>query len=169
MQCRRRKPSIKGIQTIEKTAIFPDEEIPPSILTATSKSHYLWPFSFFQASNVLEPNDYYWNAGGFSPATIHIDIGGGGAAAYITRIVLEAVMVPVMGKVRHEVRLGLTPDTMHTVYWYTGVTVDGECLTIQLVNSTDDLRRRSKILEIITHESPSWVAWRRIRVWKASM
>ena len=137
------------------------------MLTATSRSHYLWPFPLFQASNVLESNDsYYWNAGGFAPATIRIDIGST-AAYYVTRIVLEAVMVPAMGKVRHEIRLGLTQDTVHSVFWYTGVTVDGECLQIQLVKGLDDLRRRSKILEVVTHESPSWVAWRRIRVWRA--
>ena len=31
-----------------------------------------------------------------------------------------------------------------------------------------ELRRRSRYLEVMTHESPSWVAWRRIKVWKVN-
>jgi hypothetical protein len=169
MQCRRRtthKLTNSRVENTDSSKCHRDEEIPPTMLTATSKSHYLWPLSLFEASNVLEPSEYYyWNAGRFAPATLRIDIAN--TAVYVTRIELEAVMVPAMGKVRHEIRLGRTQDTMHTAYWFTGVTIDGECVQIQLVNGTDDLRSRSNILEIITHESPSWIAWRRIRVWKA--
>ena len=120
----------------------------------------------FQASNVLECSSDYWNAGSFAPAAIRIHLGS--IPVYVTRVSLEAVMVPAVGKVRHEIRTGLTTDELHTACWYNGVAIDGESLQIQLSNiAGGDLRHRSCFLEIKTHESPSWVAWRRIRVWKA--
>lgn len=143
-----------------------EEEIPPTALTATSSTHYLWPLSLFQPSNVLDSNDYYWNAGSFAPAAIQIHLGS--VPVYVTRVSLEAVMVPAMGKVRHEIRTGLTAGELRTACWYNGVTIDGEWLHLQLSNTAGgDLRSRSCFLEIRTHESPGWVAWRRVRVWRA--
>jgi hypothetical protein len=134
-------------------------------LTATSSAQYLWPLPLFHVSNVLECNGYYWNAGCHAPASIRIDLGSN--PVYVTRIALEAVMLPAMGKVRHEIKAGLTANELHTVCWYNGVAVDGEWIHLHTGNSAGDLRRRSRFLEVKTHESPSWVAWSRIRVWKA--
>ena len=142
-----------------------EEEVPASSLTASSDAYYLWPFTIFHPSNITASSDLYWNSGSFAPASIRLDLGS--APIYVTRIALEAVMLPAMGRVRHEVRTGLTLDGLHSACWYTGVAVDGEWMHFQLTEEGGGLRRRVRYLEIKTHESPSWVAWRGIRVWKA--
>ncbi len=144
---RRRKENAKLLD-VEMTA-----------LKASSDSHHLWPFSRFCPSNVLTCGDYHWNAGTFAPASIVIDLGT--LPVYVTQIALLAEMEPKTGKVCHQIRLGLTRDTLHSVCWYSGVSQHGEWLQLQL-----DARRESRFVEVVTHESPSWVAWRRIRVWR---
>ncbi len=141
-----------------------DVEIPATSLTATSSSQYLWPLSIFHPSNVLSPSDYSWNSGTYAPASIVIDLGN--PPVFITRIALLTDMLPAVGKVSHQIRLGTTSDTLHSVYWHNGVTFHGEWTQFHLIE-TGGLRRKIRFVEIITHKSPSWVAWRRIRVWKA--
>jgi hypothetical protein len=89
-----------------------EEEVPASSLTASSDAYYLWPFTIFHPSNITAANDLYWNSGSFAPASIRLDLGS--APIYVTRIALEAVMLPAMGRVRHEVRTGLTLDGLHS-------------------------------------------------------
>jgi hypothetical protein len=141
-----------------------DEEITATSLTATSRSQYLWPLPIFHPSNVLSPSDYNWNSGTYAPASIVIDLGS--PPVYITRIALLTEMLPAVGKVSHQIRIGTNSDTLHSVCWYNGVSFHGEWTQIQLIE-TGGLQRKSRFVEIITHKSPSWVAWRRIRVWKA--
>jgi hypothetical protein len=139
-------------------------EIPATSLTATSSSQYLWPLSRFHPSNVLSSSDYSWNSGTYAPASIVIDLGN--PPVCITRIALLTEMLPAIGKVSHQIRLGTTSDTVHSVYWHNGVTFHGEWTHFHLTE-TGGMQRKSRFVEIITHKSPSWVAWRRIRVWKA--
>ncbi len=127
-------------------------------LRASSDSHFLWPLPLFHPSNVLAHDKRCWNSGGSAPASIRIHLGN--TPVHVTRIALQAEMVPAMGSVSHEIRLGDTQATLRGVYWYNGICTDGEWMEINLPH------RMSCLLEVVTHSSPSWVAWRRIRVWR---
>ena len=161
MACRRRTKDTAPASTSVQSG---EEEIASSNLKASSNTYYLWPFPLFHPSNVLSNNDYPWNSGSYAPASIVLDLGP--SPVYITRIALLTEMLPAMGKVRHQIRVGITPDALHSVCWFNGVSLHGEWTQIQLAEE-GELRRKSRYIQIITHESPSWVAWRRIRVWKA--
>jgi hypothetical protein len=155
---RRLKPSTATMPADE------EEEINPSELAASSPTYYLWPFPLFHPCNVLSKTDCHWNSGSYAPAFILLDLGT--EPICITRIELLTEMLPATGRVQHQIRIGLTPDTLHNVCVYSGVVNHSEWIQIQL-GMHGYTRRRSRYIEIRTHESPSWVAWRRIRVWKA--
>ena len=166
--CRRRKPldregGDRANGTESSNSRCEEEELLPISVTSAA-SHHLWPLTLFHPSHVLFDSEFYWNAGAFAPASILLELSN--SPVYVTRISLVPVMLPAMGKVRHEIRLGLDPQTLRNACWYNGVCVDGGWIHIQL-EENGELRRRSRYLEVMTHESPSWVAWRRIKVWKA--
>jgi hypothetical protein len=133
-------------------------------LGASSASHYMWPLSLFHPSNVLvRDEEWCWNSGVFAPASILLHLGN--TPIHVTRIAMQTEMVPEMGKVSHQIRLGDTRDTLQSACWYNGVCTNGEWTDIDL---SSDPHRMSRFLEVVTHNSPSWVAWRRIRVWGSS-
>ncbi len=161
---RRRKCAKEG----NKNDATSEEEISTSTLSASASSHYLWPFSIYCASHVLTFDKNYWNSGTFAPASITIDIGT--MPVYVTRVALLTVMEPKTGKVRHQIRVGSTLEDMHSVCWYNGVIGDDEWMQVQLSDgNNNNPRRKSRFVQILTHESPSFVAWRRIRLWKANV
>jgi hypothetical protein len=162
-----------------------DEEIHPDSLTAASDTRLLWPFSMFHAANVLDRReDRWWNSGSFPPATLRLQLYG--PPASLTRIALQAEMHPTMARVKHEIRVGLSPDTMRTACWFEGVVSNREWIRFSLrsdagtahqplllplgdaehKDSSGEQRRRVRLIEITTHESPSYVSWRRVRIWK---
>jgi hypothetical protein len=64
-------------------------------------------------------------------------------------------MVPTSGAVVHEIRMG------SDVYRYSGRATDRRWIHAELSPGG----QRVKAIEIVTLESPSWVAWRRVRFW----
>ena len=154
-----------------------EEEIYPSSLTATSDTRLLWPLALFHAAHVLDRSDTcWWNSGVFPPATLRLQLHG--APALLTRMVLQTEMLPTtMVRVRHEIRVGLSPNTMRSAGWFEGVVSTKEWIQIPLddtfqwtddnhSDTTEQHRRRVQFIDIVTHESPSYVAWRRVRIWK---
>jgi hypothetical protein len=139
----------------------------------------------FHAANVLDRReDRWWNSGSFPPATLRLQLYG--PPASLTRIALQAEMHPTMARVKHEIRVGLSPDTMRTACWFEGIVSNREWIRFSLrsdagtahqplllplgdaehKDSSGEQRRRVRLIEITTHESPSYVSWRRVRIWK---
>jgi hypothetical protein len=154
-----------------------DQEVHPDLLTASSDTRLLWPLTLFHAANVLDRSDgCWWNSGTFPPATLRLQLHGGPAS--LTRMALQVEMLPATARVRHEIRVGLSADTMRTACWFEGVVSSREWIRVSLdcalqgvgdAGDTEALelrRRRVRFIEVVTHESPSYVAWRRIRVWQ---
>ena len=166
MLCRRRKADQSAMPDTHPPSSTEDE-IPPARLTATSDTRLMWPFTLFHASNVLLQSDFYWwNAGTFAPATLRLEIGG--TPARLTRIALQTEMEPATARVRHEIRVGLSREAMRTVNWFEEVVASKDWIVLSLFEDDDGHRRRRvRFIEVVTHTSPSYVAWRRIRVWKA--
>jgi hypothetical protein len=168
MACRRRKSATVARSTATLPLPPPDEEIPPTSLTATANTRLLWPLPVFQASHVLlQSDDHWWNAGTFPPATLRLELRG--TPARLTRVALQTEMEPATARVRHEIRTGLSLDAMRSASWFDGTVSTQSWIEIALY-SDDDAERRPRpvrFIEVVTHDSPSYVAWRRIRVWKA--
>lgn len=161
-----------------------EEEIYPSSLTATSDTRLLWPLALFHAAHVLDRSDAscWWNSGVFPPATLRLQLLHG-APASLTRMALQTELMPAtatLARVRHEIRVGLSPDAMRSAGWFEGVVSTKEWIDIPLdcgelqlldgdntpADTPEHQRRRARFIEIVTHESPSYVAWRRVRIWK---
>jgi hypothetical protein len=167
MACRRRKSAAVKRSATALSLPPPDEEIQPTSLTATSDTRLLWPLPVFQASHVLLHNDdCVWNAGTFPPATLRLELRG--TPARLTRMALQTEMEPATARVRHEIRIGPSLDAMRTASWFDGTVSTKSWIEIELDGCEDEERRPRPVrfIEIVTHDSPSYVAWRRIRVWK---
>lgn len=129
----------------EETEIFPS--------TATSPAEvWWWPPS--KATNALTENEeQIWNHGGYAPAYIRFEFD---VPFRCARIDLLPRMVPKSGTVVHEIRVGASE-----VYRFSGRASDRDWIHADL--NPDG--QRIKVVEIHTIESPSWVAWRRVRFW----
>ena len=62
-------------------------------------------------------------------------------------------MSPETGPVLHEIR------TASDVYRYAGRATDRQWISAELNG------QKVKTIEVVTLQSPSWVAWRRVRFW----
>ena len=124
-------------------------EITPEI--ATSDCTVWWPLLRAPPSNALTDNEEaIWNAGRFAPASIRFEFA---APVRCTRIELLPCMSPETGPVLHEIR------TASDVYRYAGRATDRQWISAELNG------QKVKTIEVVTLQSPSWVAWRRVRFW----
>ncbi len=131
---------------LEEKELFP--------ASATSPSEGIMSFwSPHPPTNALTENeDEIWNAGQFAPASIRFEFD---THIRCTRIDLLPCMEPKSGNVVHEIRTG------SDVYRFSGRATDHRWIQAEL--NPDGQRART--IEIHTLESPSWVAWRRVRFW----
>jgi len=118
-------------------------------LTAWSESRMMWPLVRFDACNVLEEGDSIWNSGKFAPASIRLKFTGG--MQRVTRVELQAEMSPLRAVVHHEIRAA------DVVVCVKGPVAHGAWIHV-------DLNCDTQLIEIVTIASPSFVAWKRIRV-----
>ena len=128
-------------------------------LTAWSESRFMWPLVRYHACNVLDPGDSVWNSGKFAPTSIRVKLTDG--PLHVTRVELQAEMNPTRAIVHHEIRAGISPGTMRVVGCIKGFVSHGAWIRVAV---NDDVQ----FLEIATVESPSFVAWKRIRVFGKS-
>ena len=129
-------------------------------LTAESAAQYLWPTVRYQACNVLDPGNSIWNAGRFAPASIVLKLTDG--PCHVTTIELLTEMSPLRAVVHHEIRGGLTPGTMRVISCIKGPVAHGTWLRVALNSEV-------QFVEVATIASPSFVAWKRIRVYAAQL
>ena len=99
------------------------------------------------AHRVLEPDDGCWNSGGFAPAWIRLDAGAG--------VEFTGVLLLPELSLDSVIHLKLRVDDRLVCEWR-GMAHSGRWLRI-------DFHGRGRVLEVLTLESASWVAWRRIR------
>ena len=125
-------------------------------ITATSDTRYLWPFDTYQASNVLCER-YVWNSGRYAPVTIRLKLSE--PVSRLTRMALHVEMYPQRGFVQHEIRVGPSPGAMRTASEFHGTSAHGDWIKVHMDESD------VQFIEVTTHASPSFVAWRRIRLW----
>lgn len=131
----------------------PEVEVFPCSTTSSSDVFWWWPSSS-PPSNVLTANeDEIWNAGRFAPASIRFTFD---MPFTCKRIELLPCMVPTTGTVVHEFRTAsnLTQIRLEAT--------DRQWIRVDFPGDG----WRFKTIDIVTLESPSWVAWRRIHFWK---
>ncbi len=126
-------------------------------LTAWSESQRMWPMARYHACNVLDAGDSIWNAGKYAPASICVKLTDG--PRRVSVIELHAEMSPIKALVHHEIRAGLSPCGLRVVGSIQGCVSHGECLRVA-VNA------EVQFVEVATLASPSFVAWRRIRLFE---
>jgi F5/8 type C domain len=97
-----------------------------------------------------------WNAGDAAPQWIQLDLG---EPTPVSEVLLNIEQTP-NGPTTHQVLGGPTPDALKPLGTLLGVTQDGHWL--ELKAKTDGVR----YLKIFTTNSPSWIAWREIEVYK---
>jgi hypothetical protein len=97
-----------------------------------------------------------WNAGGFAPRWIQLDLGQQYA---ISKVRLNVAQTPA-GHTTHQVYGGSTPNNLSLIGTLDGMTQDGQWL--ELVSSANNIR----YLRISTVASPSWVSWSEIQVFR---
>ena len=136
----RRQPQ----ETTEEVEVFPSG--------ATSDAFWWWPWQTLPSNATTANEDEVWNSGRFAPASICFTFD---APFRCTRIELLPCMEPKTGSVVHEIRTG------SDVFNYSGSATDN--VWIKAAFGGDGLRVKS--VEILTLQSPSWVAWRRVRFW----
>lgn len=96
-----------------------------------------------------------WGAGAFSPQWIQLDLGGRYA---ISKVRLNVSQSPT-GRTRHEIRGGPLPTSMTLLGVLDSTTHDGQWLEFA---TTANIR----YLKITTTDSPSWVSWCEIQVFR---
>ena len=126
------------------------------VMSLTATSDTMWSSERFHPRNVL-CEEYWWNSGRFAPATIRLRLNDG--PARLTRIALQVEMWPENGRVDHEIRAGLSPGSMRGVGWFEGSISSSDWIEIRLDSD-------AQYIDIVTNKSPSFVAWRRIKVWR---
>jgi hypothetical protein len=141
MQCRQRKMA---------------EEVEITSLIAWSDSRFMWPLARYHACNVLDPGDSIWNSGKFAPASIQVKLTD--RPQHVSRVELQVEMSPLRACVHHQILAGLTPSSMHVVGCIKGIISHGQWIHVAVNNKV-------QFLEIATLQSPSFVAWKRLRVY----
>ena len=141
MTCRRRNPA---------------EETEIKSLTASSDYHLMWPLPRYHACNVLDSGDCIWNAGKHPPASIQIKLTDG--PQHVTHMELQTEMSPLRAFVHHVIKAGKSQDTMRVAGCIRGPVSHGEWIHVAV---NDD----AQFINIATIESPSYVAWKNIRVY----
>ena len=135
---------------------FPENELIevfPRGACSSSDAFWWWPPSY-PASNALTANeDEIWNAGRFAPAGIRFTFE---TPITCSRIELLPCMSPKAGPVVHELRTG--SNNFQIVLDAS----DRQWIRVDIPNGG----WRFKTINLLTLESPSWVAWRRVRFWK---
>jgi len=126
-------------------------------LTAWSDSQLMWPLVKYHMCNVLDDADMIWNSGQYAPASIRIKLTDGPQRVAFVKLQVE--MSPVKAAVHHEVHAGPSTDSMRAVARVKCVVCHGEWLTVAV--NEDNVQ----FIEIKTIFSPSYVAWRRIKVY----
>ena len=125
-------------------------------LTAWSDSQLMWPMVRYHACNVLCDSDTIWNSGSYAPSSICIKLTEG--PKYVTSVKLQAEMSPLRALVHHEIHAGLTVDTMRSVECIKCSVSHGEWIRVAVNDNV-------QYVKITTISSPSYVAWKRIRVY----
>lgn len=141
-QRRRQQPE----RPVKEVEIFPSEA------TSSCTTWWAWPLHAPPSNALTDNEEEIWNAGQFAPAGIRFEFA---APVRCTRIDLLPCMSPEAGTVVHEIRAG------SDVYRYAGRATDRRWINADM--NPDG--QRVKSIEIVTLESPSWVAWRRVRFW----
>ena len=127
-------------------------------LTAMSSRQLLWPLPIFHASNVLSRGDAYcWNSGVYAPAVICLEVHT--APVHLARVALQVEMYPD-GDVHHEIRAGPSITETKVATKIEKHAKHGEWIHLSVSSEN------ARFILIVTHKSPSHVAWRRIRIWK---
>jgi hypothetical protein len=98
-----------------------------------------------------------WISGGGPPQWIEIELGRPGEVASIELVVAQSPD----GQTRHRVLVGTKRTDLREVAVLRGPTSDGQTLTVDL---DGDAGRGVRLVRVETTASPSWVAWREIRV-----
>jgi hypothetical protein len=106
--------------------------------------------------NVLDDADTIWNSGRYAPASIRVKLTDG--PQHVTSVKLQVEMSPLRAQVHHEIRAGLTADSMRVVGRIKGSVSHGAWVHVA-VND------HAQFIEIKTVSSPSYVAWKRIKVY----
>lgn len=131
-------------------------EVEIKSLTAWSASRMMWPLVRYHACNVLDAGDSVWNSGKFAPVSIRVKLTDG--PMYVTRLEMQVEMSPTLrGHVHHEIYAGKYTGTMREVGCVKGLVSHGSWIHVAV-------KEEVQYLEIHTLDSPSFVAWRRIRV-----
>lgn len=125
-------------------------EIFPTAATSPTDIWWWW----HPAANALTENeDQIWNAGRFAPAFIRFEFA---VPFKCTRIELLPRMVPASGSVTYKIHIGNAE-----AYNFTENSADRKWIDVHLTQTG----MRAKVIEVHTLDSPSWVAWRRVRFW----
>jgi len=133
-------------------------EITPRSVTSSSDINWISAW-LTPVSNLLLPNpNLIWNSRDFAPAWVGIDLG---SVHDVSSVALLPCMDPPSGRVVHVVRAGQTREGMRRVGTYEGDTEDSVWLLIPI-------QKQVRYIEISTILTPSWVAWRRIMVCRAT-
>ena len=107
--------------------------------------------------NVLDDADTIWNSGRYAPASIRIRLTDG--PQHVTSVKLQVEMSPIRASVHHQISVGPTVDSMRIVGCIKCSVSHGDWLKVA-VNQND-----VQFIEIKTVSSPSYVAWKRIKVY----
>lgn len=98
-----------------------------------------------------------WSSGGFAPQSITVDLG---EVLPLDGIILTPEMTP-NGPVRHRIELA---DTAAPGAFQTAHRIEAPMQTGVPVELPFPRRERARFVRIVTDASPSWVAWREIRL-----
>ncbi len=131
---------------------FAESLIPPVMITAEGYCCDQPPVNAIDN----EP-DTAWNSGGFPPASIVLDMGNVYALSHIE---LLTAQYPE-GITEHQIWLSNDQVSWTNAYVLRSNTIDGQWLSLPVNLS-------GRYISIMTVLSPSWVAWREIRVFQRS-
>ena len=129
-------------------------------LTAWSDSQLMWPLARYHMCNVLDDADTIWNAGRYAPVSIRIKLTDG--PQYVASVKLQVEMSPLRAQVHHEISVGPTTGSLRVVGCIKCSVSHGAWFQVA-VNEND-----VQFIEIKTVSSPSYVAWKRIKVYGSS-
>jgi hypothetical protein len=119
--------------------------------TSVSASTDGWWWAQTDPANTLSVDeDTVWNAGKHAPAYIRFDFD---PPVRCTHIELLPCMEPKSGRVLHQLVVDSTPRNFEFT------ATDRKWIRMDLANQT------VKSIKIHTLETPSFVAWRRVRFW----
>jgi hypothetical protein len=97
-----------------------------------------------------------WGAGGPVPQWIQLDLG---EPTTVSKVLLLVVQLPP-GPTKHQVFGGPSPDNLKLLGTAAGNTQEGEWLEVS-IGPTE-----VRYLKVLTVDSPSWVAWGEIEIYK---